>query len=92
MAVGAFVGSVFVEDDEPIADRPGLCMALRAGDVGVASGQGEVRAGVVIEDGRNPSVGVVAIGAVGFAVFRDKLRIVRVEVASFALLRSAFET
>jgi len=66
-------------------------MALSAGYVGVSTGQSEVGAGVVIEGGRNPALGIVAINAMGLSVFGLELRIVGVDVAGFALLGGAFE-
>ena len=67
-------------------------MALSAGYVGVFTGQNEVGAGVVIEGGRNPALGIVAIDAMGLSVLCWELRIMGIDVAGFALLRSAFET
>jgi len=66
-------------------------MTFGAGHVGVATGQCEVSAGIVIERGRNPALGIVAINAVRFSVLGLELRIMSIDVASFALLRSAFE-
>ena|SRR3974377_320276 len=66
-------------------------MALVAGYIGMATRKCEMGTSVVIEGGRNPSLGIVAIAAVGFTVLGDELRIVGVVVASLARLWSAFE-
>jgi len=51
-----------------------------------------VSAGVVIERGRNPVLRVVAVAAVGPGILGHELPVVRVVVASFALLRGALES
>ena len=91
MAVDASRGSIFVDDDRSVGNQSGLRMALGARDVGVAAGEGKVGAGVVIEAGGYPALGVVAIDAVGLAVFSDKLGVVSVPVAGFALRGGTFE-
>lgn len=91
MAIDALCGSIFVDDDGLFGNKFGLGMAFGAGNIRMAAGEGEVSAGIVIEGGRNPALSVVAIDAVSLAVFSDKLRIVSVNVAGFALLGSAFE-
>jgi hypothetical protein len=45
----------------------------------------------VIEEGRHPTLRVVAVGTRGPAFFRDELPSVRVDVAAFAALRGALE-
>lgn len=67
-------------------------MALDTRHVGMAAGQSEVGAGIVIECGGNPALGIVAIDAMGLSVLGLELRIVSLDVAGFTLLRSAFET
>ena len=92
VAIDALRGSIFVDDDGLFGNKFGLGMAFGAGNIRMAAGEDEVSAGIVIEGGRNPALSVVAIDAVGLAVFSDKLRIVSVNVAGFALLGSAFRS
>lgn len=66
-------------------------MALRAAHGLVASGEGELRALVVIEGRRCPSLNGVAIRAWRNAVLGGKLSSVRVGVAGIAVLRSSLE-
>jgi len=91
VAIHAFGGSIFVDHDRFVANPFALCMAVCTSDVGMAAGKSKVRARIVIEQGRNPALGIVAIDATRLAVFRYELRIMRVVVASFALRRSALE-
>ena len=68
-------------------------MAFGAGDAGVATGEREMSFGAVVETGWRPVLRVVAVGAVGFVVFRGgELAVVDVIVAGFALLRRACES
>jgi hypothetical protein len=92
VTISAFVGHLFVNHDHLVGYQIGLRMALGAFDVGVAAGQRQMRSRVVIESGRDPSLRVVAIAAMGLPVFCDELPVMRVLVAIFALLRRAFET
>lgn len=92
MTVDALGRGILVHDNRLLSDEPGLRMALLAQDLGVASGQGEVRAGVMIECGRNPALGRMAVDAMCLTVFGDELGIVSVPVTGFALLRCAFES
>ena len=66
-------------------------MALVAGYVGMATGQCEMGAGVVIEGGWDPALGVMAVATVGFAVLCNELGVVGVLVASLARLGGALE-
>ena len=61
-------------------------MALVAGYVGVTTGEREMSTRVVVESGRHPTLRIVAIGTMGFAVLGGELRIVGIVVASLALL------
>lgn len=92
MAVHAFVGRVFVNDDQLLTHEFGLHVALGTGHGGVAPRKGEMRAGVVIECGGRPVLRIVAIGAVSPGVFGDELAVVNVGVARLTLLWSALET
>jgi len=56
VAVRTLVRSVPVNHNQFLADKLGLCMTLRTGDIGVSPRQGEVRMGVVIEGGRRPAL------------------------------------
>ena len=47
---------------------------------------------VMIERGRNPVLGGVAVAAMGLRILGRELPVVRVLVASLALLRSALES
>ena len=92
VAVYAFVGGGLVNDDGFVADEFGLHVTLVTSHVGMSAGEGEVGAGVVVEGGRHPALGIVAIGAVSLAILGDKLGIVSVLVASLTLLWRALES
>ena len=92
VAVHALIGRVLVNDDQFFADELGLRMTLGAGNVGVAAGESEMSARVVIEGGRHPALRVVAIAAVGLGVFGEELAVVSIVVAGLTLLWSAFES
>lgn len=92
VAVHAFVGCVLVNDDRLLSHKLGLHVALATGHVGVAAREGEMRAGVMVECGRHPALGVVAIAAVRLGVFGDELAVMNIIVASLALLWSALES
>ena len=66
-------------------------MAFSAGNIGMSTGQGKVRLGIVVKGRGHPALGIVAIAAMGLAVLGNELRIVGVVVTSLTLLRSAFE-
>lgn len=89
VAVGALGRGVFVENDRLAGNDMRLGMAAVAFQVGVAAGEGEMGARVVIEGGRHPALGIVAVAAMGFGIPGDKLRIVDVGVAGFTGVRSA---
>lgn len=84
MAVHALDGSVLINHDGLICEQFGLNVTLGARDVGVAPGQGKMSAGIMIEGGGHPSLGIVAIYAMGLAILGEKLGIVGVIVAGFA--------
>ena len=92
MAVYALVGCVLIYDDQFFTHESGLQVALGTRHVGMASGESEMRPGVVIESGRHPALRVVAIGAVGLGILGDKLAVVNVIVASLTLLWCALES
>ncbi len=66
-------------------------MAFGAEHVGVAAGEREAGASDVIEGRRHPETSVVAIDAMGVAVFRGELIVVHIVVTGFAKLGCAFE-
>lgn len=66
-------------------------MAHRAAHIGVASGQRELSAFIVVKRGRGPPLVHMAISALGDPVLGSKLASVRVRVAGFAILRRSFE-
>lgn len=92
VAVHAFGGRIFVNDNLFFTHEPGLNVALVAGNVGMPTGQGEMCASVVVEGGRHPALDIVAIAAMGLAVLGEELTVVGIVVAGFALLRSSLET
>jgi len=91
VAVNAFARCVLVNHDLFVADRSRLNMALGTGDICVPTGQGRVRLGVMVEGGRRPSFRAMAIGAMGLIVLGQKLPVVSVPMAVFALCRRPLE-
>ncbi len=92
MAIGAFAGGIFVDDDLLAGGCVRLNVALGAGNFGVAAGQRKVRFRFVVECGGSPALGVVAIGAMGLVVFGEELIGVGILVTGLALRGSALKT
>jgi hypothetical protein len=90
VAVGALVGSWFIEKDGFAVDHLRFLVTFVTKNVRVASRKREVRARVVIKSGRNPSLDVVALRTAGLPCLGE-LRSVRVGMAIFADLRRSFE-
>lgn len=65
VAVGAFTGGVFVDNDFLACCCPRLGMALCARDIGVGSGQGKICFRVVVERRGRPALRNVTVGAMG---------------------------
>lgn len=91
MTIRALHGRVFVHDDDLVYDHLGLEVALGAENFGMATGQRQAGL-VMIEDGRDPLLNVVAVGAMRSAVFSQKLFFVHIIVAGLAFLRRALES
>lgn len=91
VAICAFVRRVFVDDNHFLSDHFGLRMAFGTRHVGVAAGQWQVGARIVVEGGRRPMLRIVAVGTMSLGILGHKLGVVRVEMAGFALLRGALE-
>ena len=92
VAINALRGSILINHDGFIGDQFGLSVTLVTGHIGMAPGKCEVSPGIVVEGGRHPALGIVAISAVSSSVLGQKLRIVGIVVASLALLRGALES
>lgn len=91
MAVDALGGSVLINHNGFVSDHFCLNVTFVTTHVGMAAGKRKVSASIVIERRGNPTLRIVAVGAMSLTVFGDELRIVGVLVASFALLRGALE-
>ena len=92
VAIHTLSGCVPVDDDLLVPDRAGLQVTFGARHVGMATGQREMRAGVVVEPRGYPALGMVAIRTVRLTIFSQELLIVGIVVAGFALARCAAET
>lgn len=90
MAVDTGRWCQLVDDRRLSRNQAHLGVALIAAHIGMTALQREAGTGVVIENGRNPALHVVTIGAYGFSGF-DELRVVRVFVALLAHLSCSFE-
>ena len=91
MTFRAFSWSVFVHDDLLVADSTSLRVALHAGNIGMATGEWEMRFCVVVEDRGRPANGIVTIGAASLIVLGEKLSVVSVFMTGFALRRRICE-
>ena len=91
MTSGAGGRRRFVEKHFLAADFPNIRVATIAFDTGMAALQRKLRPSVMIEEGRRPTLGVMAVDTRRSALFRDELPAVRIDVAAFATLCSAFE-
>lgn len=91
VAIRALERRALVDHDLFAFDNPGLLVALVARHVGVATGKWQAGF-VMVEDRWLPSRHVVAVGAMRGVVLGGELPIVRVLMAGFTFLRSAFET
>ena len=92
MAIRAGLGRRFVEQHQFPLYLALQRVALLALHIFVAAGKGKLRAFIVIEGGRSPSLRRVAISARGYACFgSDKLSGMRIHMAGFAILGRALE-
>jgi len=91
VAIDAFVRRVFVHHDLFVSHHPRLHMALGTRNIGVPTGQGKMRLGVMVKGRRRPALRIVAIGTVSLIVLGQELAVVGIFVAGFALRRGALE-
>jgi hypothetical protein len=92
VAVGAFAGRVFVDDDFLACRRPRLVVALCAGHIGVGSGQGKRCFRVVVEGRGRPALRNMTICAVGQILVGQELSVVDILVTGLALRWRAGES
>lgn len=90
VAIRTFWGRQFINDHRLGIDQARLRMTFVTWNSGVSSLQRKMRPRIMIEERRNPALGVVAIRTGGLASLR-KLACMRVFVAIFANLRCALE-
>lgn len=90
VTIGTLGRGLFIDDHWLTHDHPSLRVTFVARYVCVAPRQGEVRSCVVVERGRHPALGVVAIRTGSFPLL-GKLSRVGIFVTILANLRRAFE-
>jgi len=90
MAVDTLRRTVLVDDDLLFCNLLGLCMAFRALNARVTSGQGQMRF-VMVKCRWSPPLGLVAVLTARLAVLGNELPVVSVFVTGFALHQSALE-
>lgn len=84
VAVGAFAGRIFVDDDFLAGRCPRLGVALGARHIGVGSGQGKMCLRIVVERGGRPALRNMTIAAAGLIVVGQELPVVDILVTGLA--------
>ena len=91
MAIGAGGRRRLIEQNQLALHLALQRVTQSASHVGMPTLQGKLRALIVIERRRRPSLNDMTVPAFGDPVLRDELAAMRIGMAGFAILRCSFE-